>query len=310
MVNKNYYDLENKKLSVLMGYTFKYQLRGKDGNILQTIKNDDDTIAAFAALTYDNVGTYEYTVNEIANEADDDYDPNIVYDYHIYDVKVTVTAPENLQNGTALTATAEYTKRGETANGVVFTNHHRRPGSVQLNAVKTLDGKTPRAKAFAFELYKVVNGEETLVETAYNDEAGVVRFKKMTFSNIDYSDGSHMDVHQYVIREVIGENTRDMLYDNRVYNVELVVSNAHPTHYKIIARIHRESVDGTDEHITIEEGTDITVGLDEDGKIIFENETIDIPKTGDNSRLLAWATLLALCGAAAVITVKKRRGEY
>ena len=63
---------------------FTFELLDEAGNVIQTVENVNEAIT-FDALSYNNAGTYTYTIREVAGT---DY---IVYDKNVYEVTVTVT---------------------------------------------------------------------------------------------------------------------------------------------------------------------------------------------------------------------------
>ena len=87
---------------------FSFELKDKDGTVLQTKQNDAEGNVAFDTINYTAAGTYTYTINEVVIENDD-----IADDVHTCDVTVTVV---DNGNGT-LTATADYSSN-------TFTNIH------------------------------------------------------------------------------------------------------------------------------------------------------------------------------------------
>ena len=65
---------------------FNFELRDADGNVLQTVANNAEGGIVFDKITYDAEGTYEYTIFEIAGDAE-----GITYDDTTYTAKVVVT---------------------------------------------------------------------------------------------------------------------------------------------------------------------------------------------------------------------------
>lgn len=92
-----------------------------EGKVLQTVGNAADGSISFEAISYDEAGTYEYTISEVMPEDDD---PNtegvqsagITYDQTVYNVKVTVA-----DNGIGSLVVAGVTYNDGTA-APVFTN--------------------------------------------------------------------------------------------------------------------------------------------------------------------------------------------
>lgn len=65
---------------------FNFELRDADGNVLQTVANNAEGSIVFDKITYDAEGTYEYTISEVAGDAE-----GITYDDTTYTAKVVVT---------------------------------------------------------------------------------------------------------------------------------------------------------------------------------------------------------------------------
>lgn len=65
---------------------FNFELRDADGNVLQTVANNAEGGIVFDKITYDAEGTYEYTISEVAGDAE-----GITYDDTTYTAKVVVT---------------------------------------------------------------------------------------------------------------------------------------------------------------------------------------------------------------------------
>lgn len=65
---------------------FNFELRDADGNVLQTVANNAEGGIVFDKITYDAEGMYEYTISEVAGDAE-----GITYDDTTYTAKVVVT---------------------------------------------------------------------------------------------------------------------------------------------------------------------------------------------------------------------------
>lgn len=65
---------------------FNFELHDADGNVLQTVANNAEGSIVFDKITYDAEGTYEYTISEVAGDAE-----GITYDDTTYTAKVVVT---------------------------------------------------------------------------------------------------------------------------------------------------------------------------------------------------------------------------
>ena len=90
-----------------------FELKDKDGNVISKAKNDENGSISFAALDFEEAGTYQYTVSETAGS-----DETINYDKTGYNVTITVT-----DDGTG-TLKASVDKEGK---DIVFTNKYTEP---------------------------------------------------------------------------------------------------------------------------------------------------------------------------------------
>ena len=179
---------------------FTFRLTPKDGTPgdEQTATNDAQGNFGFN-LSYDQPGTYQYTVSEVSsNEA------GVTYDGKTFDVTVTVTE-----------ADGKYIAEVSYAGGpIAFTNTYAPAGSsAQFVAHKTLEGRALKEGEFTFEL-KDADGK--VLQTKTNDADGNVAFDK-----IDYTSAG---TYNYTISEVKGTEDR-VTYDETVHNVTVNVED-------------------------------------------------------------------------------------
>lgn len=83
-----------------------------------TTTNAADGTVTFDQLPFDAAGTYEYTLMQVAGNAD-----GVTYDSTEYAATITVTATA----GNTLTAAVSYAKDGETVDAVTFANVYKAP---------------------------------------------------------------------------------------------------------------------------------------------------------------------------------------
>nr|WP_239471086.1 FctA domain-containing protein [Olsenella uli] len=95
---------------------FEFQLADKDGNVLQTVTNDENGSFCFDSIAFDQAGTYEYVISEVAGDAE-----GVTYDDTTYAVKVVVT-----DGGEGKLTVSELTYNGE-ASLPVFHNTYVEP---------------------------------------------------------------------------------------------------------------------------------------------------------------------------------------
>ena len=176
---------------------FEFALTDAEGKVLQTVGNAADGSISFEAISYDEAGTYEYTISEVMPEDDD---PNtegvqsagITYDQTVYNVKVTVE-----DNGIGSLVVAGVTYNDGTA-APVFTNTYAasEPGSIIFGATKVLEGRDLVAGEFTFEL---VDQDGNVVARATNGANGVIVFT-------DPVAFSAAGTYTYTVREVLPED--------------------------------------------------------------------------------------------------------
>ena len=190
-----------KELSgrTLQADEFSFTLKG-DGGVDQTKKNAKDGKVLFDAITYDQAGTYEYTISEKIPAAKE---TGVTYDDTKY--KVTVTVEETTGK---LEATAVY----ETGEVPTFKNAYKAlPGSIQLEAKKELDGRSLKADEFSFNLKG-----DNVDQMKKNNADG-----KILFDQIDYDKAG---TYEYTISEMIpADKETGLTYDEAVYKVTVTV---------------------------------------------------------------------------------------
>ena len=204
---------------------FEFALTDAEGKVLQTVGNAADGSISFEAISYDEAGTYEYTISEVMPEDDD---PNtegvqsagITYDQTVYNVKVTVE-----DNGIGSLVVAGVTYNDGTA-APVFTNTYAasEPGSIIFGATKVLEGRDLVAGEFTFEL---VDQDGNVVARATNGANGVIVFT-------DPVAFSAAGTYTYTVREVLPEDDDpetegvqkdDVTYDETVWTATVTVTD-------------------------------------------------------------------------------------
>lgn len=83
-----------------------------------TTTNAADGTVTFDQMPFDAAGTYEYTLVQVAGNAD-----GVTYDSTEYAVTITVTATAD----NTLTAAVSYAKDGETVDAATFANMYKAP---------------------------------------------------------------------------------------------------------------------------------------------------------------------------------------
>ncbi len=176
----------------------------------ETVTNKADGKATFSKLTFNKVGTYDYTITEIPGS-----DKNV--DYDAMTVTMTVNVTENAQGD--LQATVKYSAEGgfkSSADDKVFNNYVVAPVKTKFDFSKALAGRELKAGEFSFVLK---DSDGKVIQTKTNTKAGVVAFDDLTFDN------TQVGTHKYTVEEVIPENKETgMTYDTMKAEVTITVT--------------------------------------------------------------------------------------
>ena len=211
---------------------FTFELRDKDGTVLQTKTNVANGNVTFDEIKYnlvkdaaykdntdkkvDDIGEYQYTVNEVKGDA-----VGYTYDDTVYTINVTVT---DAGNGT-LTVTpvihsSKATSEDATVTGMEFINTYTTSGQIILGATKTLDGQTLEAEQFSFQATEM-DADGNAVENGYNETVKNADGGAITFPIITYKESG---THYYQITEVKDEKPAYQ-YDESKYVVKVDVTD-------------------------------------------------------------------------------------
>ena len=188
---------------------FRFVLKDENGKTVGEGTNDKDGNISFPALTFKNVGTYNYTVEEVAGN-----DSHITYDATPYKVSAVVT--DNLDG------TLKVTWKSGTG-AILFKNTYRvDPTDVAPSAEKKITGENPaKDSTFRFTLTGTgnapmpkgsVDGEKT--ETIAGE--GQTDFGKITFTRAG--------TYTYKVTEELGNET-SYNYDSTEYTLTYKVTD-------------------------------------------------------------------------------------
>ena len=180
---------------------FSFRLLDDKGNLIETVKNDDNGIIKFSSLDFEKVGTYTYKIEEL-NEGLN----GVTYDSQDVDVVITVT-----DNGEGkLEAEVKYPNKQP-----VFNNSYKvaTSTSAAIEVTKTLEGKDLVSDMFSFEL---LDKDGKLLQTVKNNSDGTVQFKAINYDAIGE--------YKYTVQEV-KENLDGITYDERVFDVTVNVTD-------------------------------------------------------------------------------------
>ena len=177
---------------------FSFQLLDDKGNVLQTVKNDENGKVKFEAIKYKEAGTFKYTIKEV-----NDNKPGYTYDANV--LKATVTVEDVLGEKLASVKFEDSKKE--------FTNTYAaKEAKLQLEATKVLNGKAIEAGQFEFELKE--NG--AVLHTVSNDANGKIQFPELTFTK--------EETRTFTISEKAGD-VAGVEYDPNAYEVTVVVKD-------------------------------------------------------------------------------------
>ena len=177
---------------------FSFQLLDDQGNVLQTVKNDENGKVKFEAIKYKEAGTFKYTIKEV-----NDNKPGYTYDANV--LKATVTVEDVLGEKLASVKFEDSKKE--------FTNTYAaKEAKLQLEAKKVLNGKAIEAGQFEFELKE----DGKVLHTVSNDANGKIQFPKLTFTK--------EETRTFTISEKAGD-VAGVEYDPNAYEVTVVVKD-------------------------------------------------------------------------------------
>ena len=179
---------------------FQFVLKDRFGKVLETVGNTADGQVAFSELTFNKVGTYNYTVEELTGK-----DDSIVYDSMKAAVSITVT-----RDGDALVSTVVNPK------DTIFNNKFVTPAKAAIQFSKELTkagvNQTLTANEFQFVLK---DSAGHIVETVGNTADGRVAFSELRFDKAG--------TYTYTVEEVKGTN-EDIIYDGMKATVWITVT--------------------------------------------------------------------------------------
>lgn len=176
---------------------FSFQLIDKTGQVVETVKNDENGKVKFTAIKFSEAGESVYTIKEV-NDAKKGY---------TYDEK-TITATVTVEDvyGEKI-ASVKYDSKE-------FSNSYKAaPTTVELKATKVLQNKTLEADKYTFELKE--NGQ--VVQTAKNAQDGSIKFPAITYA----TEG----VHTYTVTEQAGTEDDGVTFDSNAYEVTVEVKD-------------------------------------------------------------------------------------
>lgn len=201
---------------------FAFELVGSDGSVIQTQKNDADGKVAFDELTFDQAGTFIYTVREVQPTDDAPGVPGVTYTGKTYTLTYVVKDNNDgkLVVESSTVKPSEGTENGVATNTMTFANSYQ-PGatSYQISGTKVLESTDPAARRtpadgeFTFALIDVATGRE--IDRTTN-VGNAFAFKAVPYT----ATGSYA----YQVKEVAGQDGT-ITYSDAVLDVTVNVTD-------------------------------------------------------------------------------------
>lgn len=278
---------------------FSFELReikGKDSELIETVKNDANGNVVFSPIEYTKPGEHTYTLHEVKGNAG-----GVTYDETVHTIVTTIA-----DNGKGQLVATHKLQDADNGKKIEFKNAYNltpKDSSVthKITAYKSLAGRALKPGEFEFEL---VEGDE-VVATGKNSYDGMI-----AMSSIRYTEPGE---HTYTLREVHGgTKSNGITYDGTTYtivttvtdngngtlDVHHVLKGDKPAEFKnsygltpvdsvITDQITAKKVldgrdlkDGEFEFELVEDGKVVATGKnDADGKIVMGKITYDKPGT-------------------------------
>lgn len=181
---------------------FSFQLKDASGKLVQTVTNDESGNFHFDDLTFDEPGTYTYTVSEDTSSL-----PAGVSAVTAGPKSVTIVVTDNGDG----TLSADVRK-----DALEFENSYEAGAAmVQLSFAKTLSGRPTALTDGEFQ-FQLKDEQDNVVATASNDAAGTVTFPRMAFGKAG--------TYTYKVSEVVG-SAAGITYDADVRKVTIKVAD-------------------------------------------------------------------------------------
>ncbi|MCY7103171.1 Spy0128 family protein [Streptococcus oralis] len=191
---------------------FEFTLTDQAGNV-ETKKNDAAGKVQFNELTFDEAGTYTYTIKEVKAGT---IENGITYDSKTVTAKVTVT-----DNGKGnLNVVVDYSS--DASDGSVIFNNTYKPTNVKVpvSATKSFINKNTdkpiqlQGGEFEFALFEK-NGTAP-IQTTTNDAAGNIKFEDLEFNKAD-------TYHYTIVEKNAGTTDKGITYSNKTIEVTIKV---------------------------------------------------------------------------------------
>lgn len=191
---------------------FSFELReikGKDSELIETVKNDANGNVVFSPIEYTRPGEHTYTLHEVKGNAG-----GVTYDETVHTIVTTIA-----DNGKGQLVATHKLKDADNGKKIEFKNAYNltpKDSSVthKITAYKSLAGRALKPGEFEFEL---VEGDK-VVATGKNSYDGMI-----AMSSIRYTEPGE---HTYTLREVHGgTKSNGITYDGTTYTIATTVTD-------------------------------------------------------------------------------------
>ncbi len=264
-----------------------------EGVDVKKAKNKADRTFTFEDLTFSEIGTYYYVVEEDSSDKLE----RVKYDDTKYYITVTVT--DDTENGKLVAESVIKTSPNatENADSIVFTNKYTpKPTdiSVDINIDKKVENKGSEkitAEGFEFALQKEGDATPTTVKT---DKDGKAKFE------LGFTEDDIGNTYNYTLTEVDGGKA-NVTYSTVKYDIAITVSL--DENNKLVASITQNTVAVESVVAEFVNEYDYTPSTPPTPP----EEVPKSPQTGDTSNLTLWFALLFVSGMGIVATTTMGR---
>ena len=258
------------------GETYYFQLTAVNDNaksvlsnaqIVKVTKDDMENGSAgfrFDDMSFTKVGTYTFTVNEVADEngTETTNENGMTFDKNVATVTVVVS---DTKNG-SLKADVSYSndKHGDTTNQALFTNvyeasmNYGAQGKGGINVTKTMKDRPMTADEFSFSIagtdsgnvsadeanQKLVDGDKNFQNVAAGEG---VTSSTAKLQNVSFDQDDAGKTFSYVVDETTESGAAQVSYDKSQYRVDIqVVDNGDGTMHTVTTVTQIMDANGND----------------------------------------------------------------
>ncbi|MBQ9828652.1 MAG: hypothetical protein IJM62_08205, partial [Lachnospiraceae bacterium] len=184
--------------------TFTFELVDEDGSVVETVSRKNGGYVNFSTLTFDHVGTYNYTIREVSGST-----AGFTYDTDGRDVQIEVT-----DDGKG-SLKAEVTYLTDEGEAVITNPYKAEPTSIKFGVAKKVKGLPEDAEAQEFT-FVLKNSDGTVLQNLKLTGEGVAEFNKITYDKAG--------TYTYTVNEKKG-SAAGYTYDSASYTVTVTVTD-------------------------------------------------------------------------------------